>query len=196
MPGLDRLLEHVPPGCVVLVEGGVEEAKDAFARELAKALLAEGRSLTFATAREGIDVTAHLGDGSVHVLPVTSWDDLPRPGSGAATGDLVVDDVGLLGMDASPAVLRSWLEALRAYCRSTHAVAVLVVEDGLLDATRTALLRHIAHGILQFRSREETDAVLTYLVAPKWPAGTGRPEKVFYAHDAGRLVLDTRQRHA
>jgi KaiC/GvpD/RAD55 family RecA-like ATPase len=184
VPGLDAYLPEVPDGRLVLLEGGLAPAKGHLARQLGRTAAAQGRPVALLTTRGAEDA-----DG-LRVQPVTAW-----PAAGAPPGhDLVVDSFSLLALDASPAEVAQRVRALRDACARDGRIAILVLDDGHLDAAARAACHHLADGVVQFLSRDDPEGLVPYLRVPKWMDGAGVDKNLFYGFTGRQILIDTRRR--
>lgn len=186
VPGLDAFVREVPDGGLVLLEGGAAPAKGHLARRLGRAAANQGRPVAMWSTRDGD------GEGTDGVAreELDAW-----PAEGPPAGhDLVVDSFSMLCLDASPTVVTQRVRDLRRACRDSGRIAVLVLEEGQLDAATRSACHHLADGVIQFLARDDPDGPVSYLRVPKWMQGGGVERNLFYGFDGRQMLIDTRRR--
>ena len=188
VPGLDIYAPEVPDGRVVLLQGGPGPAKSALARRLADAAAAGGRTAevwsTGGNASAGSE-----GAARATVRDVQEW-----PGHWPAGTDVVVDSFSLLALGSSPSEVASRLRAIRTACGPGGNVAVLVLDDGQMDAASLAVAHHLADGIIQFQERDDPEGPIPFLRIPKWMGKAGPGKNLYYGYDGATILIDTRRR--
>lgn len=184
VPGLDFYTPEVPDGRVVVLEGDLAPAKGHLARRIAKSAAAGKRPVALVTTRGG-----EIADG-VAVHDVADW-----PAEGHPTGhDLVIDSFSLLSLGHGPAAVADRVRAIRRDCQRGGRIAVLVLDEGQLDAASRSACHHLADGVIQFLVREDADGPVPYLRIPKWMERGGADKNLFYGFDGRQILIDTRRR--
>ena len=197
LPGLDVLVKEVPPGRIVLVEGGLDPSKSFLAEHVARRAADRGRKVLFVTSRERdtiLDRMALRGDlpTGVDVVALERWEDLGLPRTGDR--DLVVDAFSyfMIGRDGAD-VARS-LRELRGYAHRSGCAALLTMERDMLPPETVHVIGHLTDGVLQFHMREGDDGLQRFLRIPKWTHGEVFTHNIYYDFDGRRLLIDTRRR--
>lgn len=199
VPGLQPFVDHVPDGSLILAEGGVEPSASHFAHRVAAAAAREHRPVTVATSRNKADVKqmlAGLGEAesAVEIAEITEWRQIPDEARNSK--DLVVDNFSFLAIDAGHADLRGLLRDLRRVARQAQGVIVLTADRDLLEPRAASLVNHLADGIVQFHTRDDSDGLSHFLRIPKWTDGRTFPNNIHYSFDGRRLLIDQRRRVA
>jgi KaiC/GvpD/RAD55 family RecA-like ATPase len=183
VPGLDAFAAEIPDGRVVLLEGDLSPAKGHLARRIARTAAEAKRPVTLLTTR------GEACDG-VQVREAEEW-----PSDGHPTDqDLVVDSFSLLALGHAPGQVADRLRAIRRSCQKGARIAVLVLDDGLLDPASRAACHHFADGVIQFHVRDDSDGPVTFLRIPKWMDRAGADKNLFYGFDGRQMLIDTRRR--
>jgi archaellum biogenesis ATPase FlaH len=185
VPGLDAFAPEVPDGRVLLLEGDLSPAKGHLARRIGRTAAAAKRPVALMTTRGG--EAAPVG---VALHDVAAW-----PAHGHPDGhDLVIDSFSLLALDATPAVVAERVRAIRRDCQKTGRIAVLVLDDGQLGPAARAACHHLADGVIQFLTRDDSDGPVNFLRIPKWMDRAGADKNLFYGFDGRQILIDTRRR--
>lgn len=186
VPGLDAYVAAVPDGRIVLLEGGLAPAKSSLARRLGRTAAAAGRPTLLLTTR-GAEASLEVEGLSVQAVDTwpTAWPD---------DQDLVVDSFSLLALGSAPTVLAGRLRNLREACIRQGRIAVLVLDDGHLDVAARAVCHHLADGVIQFLSRDDSEGLVSYLRIPKWMDGGAFDRNLFYGFTGRQILIDTRRR--
>lgn len=186
VPGLDLVLPEILDGTVLLLEGGLAPAKNHLARQLAKSAAKAGRRVTMLSSRPE---DGFLPADRVQVREEEAW-----PEGNGAGADLVADSFSLLCLGESATRVASRLRSIKADAVRGGTVAILVVDDGQLDAAAQSACHHLADAVVQFRTREDADGPMPYLRVAKAPGNKGLNRNVFYTLDGHHFLIDTRRR--
>jgi KaiC/GvpD/RAD55 family RecA-like ATPase len=186
VPGLDQFVQEIPDGRLLLLEGGLAPAKNHLARHLGQTASRAGRPVTLVSTR----TEAKAKQEALRLLEVEEWPDL----ASEVGRDLVIDSFSLLAMDQKPSEVAERLRRLRHACAQKGSVAVLVLDDGQLDAQAQAVCHHLADGVIQFRIREDPEGPVAFLRVPKWMDRQAVERNIYYGFDGRNLLIDTRRR--
>ena len=197
LSGLKQVLNEVPEGSLVVVEGGPEVIKSVFVLYLCMTSKRQGRPTTYVTSRGRDEVKRQID----HFMPEPQaieivedrtsgqWRARMRQG-----GLLVVDSFSYLMMDTPLPDVRAALEELQRTCRQTRSIVVLVFDQGLLDPRAMLAASHLADGVVLFIAREGSEDVARYMRIPKWTDGHSLDVNINFTFDGRRFSVDLRQR--
>jgi archaellum biogenesis ATPase FlaH len=185
VPGLDAFAPEVPDGRVLLLEGDLSPAKGHLARRIGKTAAAGKRPVALLSTRGGESIP----DG-VALHDLAAWPAHGHPDD----HDLVIDSFSLLSMEASPTVVAERMRAIRRDCQRHGRIAVLVLDDGQLDPAARSACHHLADGVIQFLTRDDSDGPVSFLRIPKWMDRAGADKNLFYGFDGRQILIDTRRR--
>ncbi len=198
--GLDVLVPPIEEGTTIVVEGGADLAKSFFVRRLCRTARHVPRPVAFVTSQVEQELRDRLAleDGGVagaHETTIVERDALESLVEFMPVrGVLAVDSFSFLTLDLSAAQLARLLRDGRRAARDRGSIIVLTTETGMADPRATALLTHLAEGLIEFRSQEGPEGLVRFLRVPKWSEGRFIDRNVYYSFDGQRLAVDLRNR--
>jgi KaiC/GvpD/RAD55 family RecA-like ATPase len=197
MSGLKQVLNEVPEGSLVVVEGGLEVIKSVFVQYLCMTSKRQGRPTTYVTSRGREEVKRQIDHFMPEPQAIEVFEDR-TPGQWRARmregGLLVVDSFSYLMMDSPVPEVRAALEELQRGCRQTSSIVVLVLDQGLLDPRAALAASHLADAIVLFHTREGSEDIARFMRIPKWTDGHSIDTNINFTFIDKRFSVDLRQR--
>lgn len=177
VPGLTHAVPQVPDGSIVAVRGGLNPAKSFLAQRFRKV---EGK-----TARPLALAQTQAPDAKASI---SAWSDVPK------RCDVVVDSFSHLHVESAPGEVLAQVMELRRMCRKDGRVAVLVLDDGVMQERSEAAALSLCDGVIQMQVREDAEQLVDFLRLPRWPGLGASNHNIYYDFDGERLLVDTRRR--
>jgi len=197
IPGIQRYIQDIPDGMVILLEGGADHMPSNIAQALAPSAFAQKRPVRYITSRRQEDVILQiLNNGQdPEAFNVTENIDPDRWGDHILKGAMViVDSFSFFILGKEVQYVKDLMLRLRSVCREMGANLVLIAEQGMLERTTEAVTHYLADGIIQFMFSERPEGVSRYLRIPKWVNETMVDQNIFYEYEGGHIKIDLRSR--
>lgn len=195
--GLNQFISSVPLGTVLLVKGGFDPAKRYLVQYLGQAALKGGRPVTYVTSKSKEVLEMELQDKWGQNDNITVVDELS---SFQLTDHIKFDSIVIIdsysyllaGKDLEE--VRSISAKVYQQVRCLHSLAILVLDDGMLDERSESMLKHFSDALIVFTSMETAEGLRRFLRIPMWVNGAGFDDNIYFSYADSRLSIDLRYR--
>jgi KaiC/GvpD/RAD55 family RecA-like ATPase len=196
IPGLSNFVREVPEGSVLYLEGGLDYVKSSFALALAGSAAERGWMPFVATTRWADDLKKELASAYPRqAFEVVDGVKLGELASVVAPKRvIIIDSFSHIAMESSLGEFKGSMEKMRAACKSTGSVVILVADSGVLGREREAAASQMSDGTVQFLTREVQERLSRFIRIPKWMGGLSLSDNLYYDYDGRRISIDLRAR--
>ncbi len=193
--GLRTIIDEIPDGNIVTIDGGIELSKAVLAMSFISTAISRKLPVTYVQPENGFGLMEQVQDWKVLLNKVGKVvKGLPELNGNDPSQTMLIDSISYILIGYSTIDFKKVMEDIRSYCRSTGSIAIILMESDLMSKETGMLAGFHSDGIIKFHSRDVPDGVTNFIRVVKWMTGLSYEKNIYYSLNEGRISIDLRYR--